>query len=153
MLETFRIFLMVIGGLQALLMFIDEGIFHHGRGLGAFERWGHVADTSLFLAALLVPAFCLPTQASMAAFIVLGCASCLLITKDEWIHSEACKPVEQWCHAMLFIMHGPILGLIGLVWYLGPNSWELKALPAAVLVFGIYQHLYWNVYNVRSNDK
>jgi len=153
MIETLRLLLLILGATQAAMMLIDEGIFHHRRGLDKFERWGHVADTSLFCIALLVPAFFDPSRISNAVFIVLAIASCLLITKDEWIHAEACEPIEHWCHAMLFVLHGAILVLIGLIWNLQPGAWELRALPVAVFFWGLYQHLYWNVYYGRSSHQ
>ncbi|MBC7661088.1 MAG: hypothetical protein H7249_15425 [Chitinophagaceae bacterium] len=151
MIDTLRLILMLCAGLQALMMFIDEGIFHHRRGLERFERWGHVADTSLFCAAVCVPAFFEPSRIAVIVFIILAFASSLLITKDEWIHAEACSPIEQWCHSLLFILHGALLVIIGVVWVLDPTIWELKALPLGVFLWGVYQHLYWNVYYVRSS--
>lgn len=153
MADTLRFILMILGGAQAVMMLVDEGVFHHRRGLGKFERWGHVADTSLFLAALCIPAFLTATHQNLVIYSVVSIASCLLITKDEWIHTEACEAVEQWCHAVLFVLHGAILVLIGSIWILEPNSWEIKAIPLAVFAWGLYQHIYWNIYYVRSRNK
>ncbi|RYZ89589.1 MAG: hypothetical protein EOP04_06420 [Proteobacteria bacterium] len=151
MVDQLRILLAVLGAVQALMMFIDEGIFHRRRGLDTFERWGHVADTFLFLIALLVPAFFAPGNASNLSYLLLSLASCLLITKDEWIHAKACPPLEHWCHALLFILHGALLVLIGIIWNLKPDALEIRALPIAVFIWALYQHFYWNIYYVRSN--
>lgn len=151
MIETLRFVLAGLGLTQAVLMLVDEGIFHHRRGLQKFERWGHVADTSLFFLAIAVPALLGPSRGTNVVFAVLALSSCLLITKDEWIHADACEPLEHWCHAMLFILHGALLTVIGILWNLQADVWELKALPIAVFFWGLYQHLYWNVYHVRSS--
>lgn len=151
MIEVLRFVLAGLGLTQAILMLVDEGIFHHKRGLEKFERWGHVADTGLFFIAISVPALFAPTTLVSSIYGVLAVASCLLITKDEWIHAEACEPIEHWCHAMLFILHGALLAVIGVLWNLQPDLPELKALPVAVFFWGLYQHLYWNVYHVRSS--
>ena len=153
MIETLRFVLAGLGLTQALLMLVDEGIFHHRRGLEKFERWGHVADTSLFFLAISIPAIFDPSLVTTSIYGLLAVASCLLITKDEWIHAEACAPLEHWCHAMLFILHGALLTVIGVLWNLPTDGvlWELKAMPVAVFLWGLYQHFYWNVYQVRSS--
>ncbi len=150
---SLHLLLMFLAATQALLMFVDEAVFHRRRGLETFERWGHVADTALFCTALSVPAFWTPTQAALLSFTGLAIASCLLVTKDEWIHTEACEPIEHWCHAMLFILHGALLVVVGVLWFLEPWAWELKALAASVFAWGIYQHLYWNIYYGRSSHQ
>ncbi|RZA13396.1 MAG: hypothetical protein EOP10_29805, partial [Proteobacteria bacterium] len=132
--DFLRILLFGLGATQAGLMFVDEGIFHRRRGLDRFERWGHVADTLMFFAALCIPAFFLPSQGALIAFAILALGSCLLITKDEWIHAEVCTGAEQWCHAMLFVLHGALLTVLGFVWVGNPSVIELKLLPAAVLL-------------------
>jgi hypothetical protein len=152
MADFLRILLFALGALQAVVMFVDEGIFHRRRGLERFERWGHVADTLMFFATLCVPAFFAPTQAALATFVVLALGSSLLITKDEWIHAEVCSGAEQWCHAMLFVLHGALLTVLGFVWKESPEVIELKLLPVAVLLWALYQHSYWNIYYVRSRN-
>ncbi|WP_141733388.1 hypothetical protein [Oligoflexus tunisiensis] len=139
--------------MQGMIMVMDEFVFHRRRGLPPFERWGHVADTSLFLLALLVPAFLTPTPTWLAVYGGLAFASCVFITKDEWIHASACSGAEQWCHALLFVLHGPILLTTGLIWFLQPHHPTLKMLPPIILVWGLYQHLYWNVYHDRKHSR
>jgi hypothetical protein len=152
MISFLALLLLGLTALQGLIMTVDEFFFHRKRGLPPFERWGHVADTSLFLLALLVPLLLPPTPVFLGLYAVLAGASCLLITKDEWIHASACSGAEQWCHAMLFVLHGPILLLAGLVWYLQPQHPILRILPPIVLMWGLYQHLYWNVYHERKHS-
>jgi hypothetical protein len=153
MIAVLSILLLILTALQGLIMVFDEFVFHRRRGLPAFERWGHVADTSLFLLALLLPALAAPTPLWLGFYAFFAIASCLFITKDEWIHASACSGAEQWCHAMLFVLHGPILLTAGLVWYLAPHHFALKMLPPIVLIWGLYQHLYWNVYHERKHTE
>jgi len=147
------ILLLGLTALQGLIMAVDEFVFHRRRGLPPFERWGHVVDTGLFLLALLLPALFTPNSILLILYGFLAIASCLLITKDEWIHASTCSGAEQWCHAMLFVLHGPILLLAGLVWYLNPGHFALKMLPPIILIWGLYQHLYWNVYYDRKHAR
>jgi len=144
--------LLALTAIQGLTMVFDEFIFHKGRGLETFERWGHVADTGLFFLALLVPALFWPNFWTLLLFGILAVASSLLITKDEWIHASSCTGAEQWCHSLLFILHGPILLSFGLLWYLDPSSLLLKGLPALVFLWGVYQFYYWNIYYARSHQ-
>lgn len=146
MAEVFRYFVLLLAGLQAIVMLIDEGYFHRQRGLGTFERYGHVVDTLFFSAALFIPFIWAPTTSSLVAYGILSFASCLIITKDEWIHAEACGGLEQWCHAVLFILHGALLLCLGVLWIYEPTAWELKFLAPGALVWAAYQHIYWNVY-------
>lgn len=139
-------FLIVLIALQGLAMMVDEFIFHRRRGLERFERWGHVADTGLFFLALLVPALAAPSGSALLLYGFLAISSSLLITKDEWVHAAACKPFEQWCHAVLFVLHGPILMTVGLLWYLAPEITLFHFLPLAVFSWGFYQFYYWNIY-------
>lgn len=152
MLETLRLTLLVLAGTQALVMLLDEGIFHRARWLEKFERWGHVADTALFFIALSIPAFFEPTPTSLSFFIFFAVASAALITKDEWVHAKFCSAAEHWCHAVLFILHGALLVLIGIIWSIEPDVWELKTLLLGVAAWALYQHFYWNIYYVRNRD-
>lgn len=133
-------------GFQGLLMLVDELVFHRQRGLDRFERWGHVADTSLFFLALLVPALFPPARPYTLIYIGLAVASALIITKDEAIHTKSCSAIEHWCHALLFILHGAILTSTYMLWQLAPAAPILALMPPVIFCWGLYQHLYWNVY-------
>ena len=136
----------VLSAIQGLVMVFDELHYHRKRGLQKFERWGHLADTGLFLAAVLIPVLLKPDTHSLVIYGLLAGCSSLFITKDEWIHAKACYGSEHWCHALLFILHGPLLLASGLLWYLEPNSILLKALPVLTLLWGFYQFFYWNIH-------
>ncbi len=146
MAEALNTLLFALTGLQGLVMVLDELIFHRRRGLGRFERWGHVVDTSVFFGALLIPALASFEQPYILAYCVMAGLSTLVITKDEAIHSRSCGAAEHWCHSLLFILHGAILLLVGLLWHLKPDAFLLQALPILVFCWGVYQHFYWNIY-------
>lgn len=143
---SMKYLLVFLIGVQGFLMLIDELIFHRQRGLGNFERWGHVADTGVFFLALLVPALFPLEQPYGLIYLGLALASSLIITKDEAIHNRACGAAEQWCHALLFVLHGAILMTVYMLWQLAPDAGLLRTLPLAVFCWGLYQHFYWNVY-------
>ncbi|HYX38900.1 MAG TPA: hypothetical protein VE954_37820 [Oligoflexus sp.] len=131
---------------QGIFIAIDELVFHRRRGLGTFERWGHIADSLLFAAPLGVTVFFLPQGTPMLAFIALAVLSSLLVTKDEWIHAAECRGGEHWCHSILFTLHGTVLLTAAFLWQDDPYSWPLKVMPLLVLGWGGYQFLYWHVY-------
>jgi hypothetical protein len=138
---------MLLVGAQALLMTVDEAYFHRRRGLTRTEAAGHVVDTSLFLAASLIPALLAPERGAFVAFVVLAIVSTLVVTKDEWIHADACEPAEHWVHAVLFAVHAPILIGLGVTWIAAPDHALLRVLPATVAAWGLFQTLYWTVHH------
>lgn len=125
-------------------MLVDELYFHRRRGLPLWERIGHPVDTASVLAcyvlALAVPASAtsLPWYALLAAF------SCLLVTKDEFVHASRCEPAEQWLHAVLFVLHPIVLGAGAWLWFQGERGLLLLS-ASLTAAFGAYQALYWNV--------
>lgn len=146
---------------QAVAIGCDEYYFHIKRGLPLWERIGHPIDTfsvlACFLFALLVPY----SDLSLKWYIGLSVFSCLMVTKDEWIHKHHCPAAEHWLHALLFLNHPIILTTVGLIWAsysgaAGPNwvqQWLYKPEPLhAMLVmqaiftglFFSYQVIYWN---------
>ncbi len=128
---------------QGTLMAVDEFVFHRGRGLPRWERVGHPLDTLTVLAPLS-SALLLPHAAPWTGvFLALAIFSCLFVTKDEWIHARHCEPVEQWLHALLFVLHPVLFLAIYLLWRAGETGW-LLAQAALVSGFFLWQLLYWN---------
>ncbi len=146
---------------QLIAMSIDEGYFHWKRGLPKWERIGHPIDTLsvviCFLFVLLVPF----SSGTLKIFIGLAALSCLLVTKDEFVHKHVCPASENWLHALLFINHPIILTATGLMWCAissqAAPSWivnwlggakELRSFLVFQLIgsslFMIYQIVYWN---------
>ncbi len=147
--------------LQALLIIFDEGFYHIRRGLPRWERIGHPVDTFSFVACLcLVQSIPYSTQ-GLIWFVILTILSCLLITKDEFIHKHHCPASEQWVHAVMFINHPVMLASLGLLWYASSGashshlitlaiqdkkvvSLFLKTQTIFTVAFMIYQIIFWN---------
>lgn len=136
----------VFAGLQGAVLLVDEVVFHWRRGLPRWERWGHPVDTFFFALPLTVNWLWPDARGAYWALAVL---SCLIITKDERHHAELAGGGEQWLHALLFLLHPVVLILAT-----APGVRETAAYPwllAAVAAFGLYQILYWNVFEPRQS--
>ncbi len=103
--------------LQGGLLLIDEFYFHRRRGLGLWERVGHPIDNLLLFLPLIFAFFSAP-ETGTARWIYFGFSalSCLLITKDEWVHTRECSASENWLHALLFVLHSVALGSAAWAW-------------------------------------
>lgn len=129
---------------QIVAIGVDEYYFHIKRGLPKWERIGHPLDT---LTVLLCFAFALiiaPSEGMIKWYVALGILSCLMITKDEFVHKHYCPPAEHWLHAVLFINHPILLTSMGLMWYYGHGFLFLALQALAVFGFFLYQVIYWN---------
>ncbi len=133
--------------LHGVLMMVDEFYYHHRRGLGRWEAMGHPVDTLFFMACFVYALWVSPAHA--AGFIALALLSTLIITKDEFVHADACPGGEQWLHALLFILHPVSLFALYLAWTQG---WRLLLglQTLLILLFGVYQVIYWNLYKNRK---
>lgn len=130
--------------LQAAAMAVDEGWFHRRRGLPRWERVGHPVDTlsvALCYAWLVVAA---PSSTNLIVFAALAAFSCLVVTKDEWVHARLCSPGEQWLHAVLFVLHPIVFAGFAAIWWSGRNPEVLVAQLTLTAAFGTYQLLYWS---------
>jgi 2-polyprenyl-6-hydroxyphenyl methylase/3-demethylubiquinone-9 3-methyltransferase len=132
-----------LAGAQAALMLVDEGAFHRVRRLGAWESWGHVADSALFAAALAPAALLAPTRGAVALYALLALVSTVFVTKDEWIHARECEAAENWVHALLFALHPSVLIAVGALWTGGAGALLRFGLPLAVAAYSFYQWSYW----------
>jgi 2-polyprenyl-6-hydroxyphenyl methylase / 3-demethylubiquinone-9 3-methyltransferase len=145
-------------GLQGLAMGFDEFGFHHRRTVPRWEWIGHALDTAVFLACLAFPLLLPPTSTHVRFFGWLAAFSCLLITKDEFIHRRLCSGGEHWLHAVLFILHPIVLIATAFLWMrLGSIALPWAPTPPltltgrmlilqVVLVSGflVFQVLYWS---------
>lgn len=144
-------------GLQGLAMAVDEFGFHHHRTVPRWERLGHALDTAVFLACLVCPLLLVPTWPHLRLFGCLAVGSCLLITKDEFIHQRLCSGGEHWLHAVLFILHPIVLAATGFLWAsLGSSAlsrtsntlilsaWLLLLQAGLVAGFLVFQVVYWS---------
>ena len=125
-------------------MTIDEYI-HHQRGLGMWERLGHPVDTLTVFVALSYVALNPYTSETLTVYLMLSGFSCLVITKDEFVHTKECGAFENWLHALLFILHPVIFLSAGLLWRDEPENQFLDYWAIMVGVFMLYQILRWSI--------
>lgn len=128
----------------SVVILIDEFYFHWKRNLPRWERLGHPVDTILFLLPIGLLAFSEKTSLSEATYAYTSVLSCLCITKDEWIHAQHSGPSEIWFHSLLFTLHPVVLISGYFIW--GQHLTFVRLFFFAVLAFGIYQFIFWNVY-------
>jgi hypothetical protein len=133
-------------GLQAFAMLFDEFYFHHKRGLPNWERIGHPIDTFFVLICYLYLLYWPPSGSNLNIYISLCAFSSLLITKDEFIHTELCEPSENWLHSVLFILHPLTFFSAGLLWWNHAQTYFLMIQAFALMLFMIYQIFYWSYY-------
>lgn len=146
---------------QALVIGFDEYYFHVKRGLPLWERIGHPLDTLSLLVCVFFVLLVPYSSFALKWYIGLGVFSCLMVTKDEWVHKHHCPAAEHWLHALLFINHPIVLGSIGIIWWVMTGdtapSWMQKWLnrptalhtmllvqAGAITLFFLYQVIYWN---------
>ena len=115
--------------LQGAAMIWDELYFHSKRGLGRWERWGHPIDTISVLIPTSITLKFPFNETFESLFIILAVLSCLIVTKDEFVHSKECEPAEQWLHSVLFILHPFVF--LSLWWFW--RSHETTALLVALI--------------------
>lgn len=138
--------------LQFIVIGLDEYCFHLKRGLPLWERIGHPIDT-LSVLACFVFAYTIPySETSLKGYIALALFSCLMVTKDEFVHKHHCPAAEHWLHALLFINHPILLTCVGFIWkYPTPFlSGFLVLQMLFVVLFFLYQVIYWNLLTLRK---
>lgn len=132
-------------------MFFDEFYYHHKRRLGKWESIGHPIDSFFFLICF---GFCALFQISdfhFYIFIALSIISTLIITKDEWVHSEQSYPTENWLHSILFIIHPVALGALYFAWKFNFKT-VIQVQAFIIAVFMLYQIIYWNFMQGNQNE-
>ncbi len=153
--------------LQAIAIGIDEAYFHYKRGLPLWEKIGHPIDTFGYLICITFILFAPCTDTNVNIYIALSVLSCLLVTKDEFIHKHHCPGSENWLHALLFILHPLVLIMAGLVWPIiqvpaaqtvelpswlaifleasEPLRFFLTVQAVLITLFFLYQVIFWNI--------
>lgn len=129
--------------LVTLLMGYDE-VLHKRRGLGPWEKLGHPIDTLTVFAPLSFITINEYSYHRLIIFIILGAFSCLVVTKDEFIHTQECEAIENWVHSMLFILHPMIFAASAIIWKYHPEDDFLTVQAIGVGVFMIYQVIRWS---------
>lgn len=155
---------------QMIVIVLDEGHFHIKRGLPRWERIGHPLDT-FSVVACMAYVLAVPFSAfALKLYLVLAALSCILITKDEFIHKHHCPTAEHWVHAILFINHPILLTIVGMIWAAcSPEveaSWLKEWLSHTALLrlfiwgqlifaslFCLYQIVYWNFIYKPKNEQ
>lgn len=132
--------------LQGLAMFGDEFYFHHKRGLPLWEKVGHPVDTFSVLLCYLFLYLQPVNEFNMYVYVGLCAFSCLLITKDEFIHTQLCDAKENWLHAILFVLHPITFLAAGIFWKENLNPTFLLIQPIVLAGFMAYQIIYWSFY-------
>lgn len=147
---------------QALGMFFDEGYFHIRRGLPKWERIGHPIDTFSVIFCLAYVLFIPFSTPALTFYIILAIISCILVTKDEFVHKEHCPATENWLHAILFTLHPITLTCAGFIW---PVVQGIEVTPwisqwlddkqslrlflqmqlGTTTLFFFYQIIFWNI--------
>ena len=148
--------------MQAAAIIFDEFYFHVRRGLPKWERIGHPVDTFsvliCFAWVLLMPF----TPYNLKVYCFLAVFSCLVVTKDEFVHKHHCKASENWLHALLFVLHPICLASAGLIWPIIQTApapvWLIVLLDRPAIleqfitmqvgimgIFFFYQVVYWNL--------
>lgn len=147
--------------LQALAIGIDESYFHVKRGLPKWERIGHPIDTFCFLICLLFTLWMPFTEFNLKVYIALAVVSCIMVTKDEFVHTHHCPALENWLHAFLFILHPITLIVACCMWpviqgqevpvwlthlFCEPTQLYRILLGQALFItlFFFYQIIFWN---------
>ena len=139
-------------GVQAFAILVDEFVFHRSRNLPRWERLGHPIDTfSVVLCYLFIFALA-PSLQNIYIYSGLCLISCILVTKDEFIHRKVCGGAESWLHAVLFLAHPVTFIVAGIIWQdhatrVQANDFLWMVLQLQLLAmagFLFYQILYWN---------
>ncbi|PIS00234.1 MAG: hypothetical protein COT84_08500 [Chlamydiae bacterium CG10_big_fil_rev_8_21_14_0_10_35_9] len=148
--------------IQAVAIGIDEAYFHYKRGLPKWERIGHPIDTLSVLFCMWMVLFASFNAYNLKLYIVFSVISCLMVTKDEFVHKHHCPASENWLHALLFIIHPLTLCSAGMIWAahssLSAPLWMKQVFDhpflfnkflyiqaIAMTVFLLYQIIFWNV--------
>lgn len=131
--------------LQAVAIFFDEYYFHRKRGLPLWERIGHPVDTLSAFACYAFISFNQPTELNIYIYVGLCAFSSLLVTKDEFVHTEKCEAKENWLHAILFILHPVTFFCAGLLWKEQVYLTYLFSFMVGTFLFMFYQIVYWSL--------
>lgn len=130
---------------QIFAMMFDEFYFHWKRGLPKWERIGHPLDTLSIVAAIGYIVVVPYSRSALLPYILLAILSCLLVTKDEWVHRKHCNGKEQWLHALLFLNHPLVLLAMGFLWQRQGSARSFLLIQFVMtILFCLYQIVYWN---------
>lgn len=132
--------------LQGLILFVDEFFFHRHRGLPTWEIIGHPLDSLSVVACFAFLYFFDYSATTFVIYLVLAVFSCVLITKDEFIHTAQATAQENWLHSLLFILHPIPLISAGWLWMASTEKPTFALMGTFVFSFMLYQIGYWGFY-------
>ena len=132
--------------LQGAILFFDELYFHRKRGLPLWEKFSHPIDSFSVLICYLFLFVSEYNESTLKIFIGLSVLSCLLITKDEFVHKEQAPAAENWLHALLLIVHPVPFIAAGLLWAEATEKLSFGLMAVFVLLFMLYQIIYWSFF-------
>ncbi len=138
---------------QSVAIGLDELVFHVKRGLPKWERIGHPIDTLSVVACFIFVLSTPYSQQALYYYIALALLSCILVTKDEFVHKHHCPAMEHWLHALLFINHPIILAALGLLWHQNLYRGFIISQLVMISLFCLYQIIYWNFIYVPQENK
>ena len=131
--------------LQALAMIADEGVFHRRRGLSRWERIGHPFDAFCVAGCYAWLLWSGPgDEHALSIYIAVAATSCVLITKDEFVHARACEPLEHWLHAVLFVLHPIVFLAFGVLWWNGSGAPWIALQLGLTVACALHQIAYWS---------
>jgi hypothetical protein len=135
--------LLIPGGLQGIFILLDEFLFHQRRRLGPWEIFGHPLDTLSVIIPFIFLMLSPTTEQNLWIYFGLCLFSSILITKDEFVHTELCSGYEHWLHAILFILHPISFFTFALLWVQNEYRFFLIGQSVLIFIFLIYQIIYW----------
>jgi hypothetical protein len=138
--------LAIVALLQALCTGFDEMICHRKRGLPHWERIGHPVDSFFLTLTLAYAGYFSFSPSRLVVFGAMAILSCLIVSKDEFVHAQQCDGFESWLHALMFMLHPVLLMLVGISWRDGSAQIIRSGLPIIVGLVGSYQFIYWNIF-------
>jgi 2-polyprenyl-6-hydroxyphenyl methylase/3-demethylubiquinone-9 3-methyltransferase len=130
--------------IQGLAMLFDEFYFHRKRGLPKWERLGHPIDTLSVLICFGYLSLSNAATLNLNVYLGLSILSCLLITKDEFVHIQECSASESWLHSILFILHPVVLFVSYKIAFDPALHWFFSIQFALAGLMFLYQTIYWN---------
>ncbi len=137
--------------IQSLVIAADEFRFHRRRHVPKWEKWGHSLDTLSLLLCFSSILFLKPDAQGLKLYGLLAISSCLFVTKDEFIHSRLCSPMEHWLHAVLFLLHPLVLlGAAALWFWYWDEAWSHRFIGAECLAAGIF--FIYQLYRAASKE-
>jgi hypothetical protein len=152
MILTASTILMLLTSVQIALFAIDELHCHRKRGLPRWEIIGHPIDTVSTLLTYSIAVFLEFSPTHLTWYTLSALASCIIVTKDEFVHAKLCDGFESWIHALMFMLHPVMFIAFGYAWSLGEASHIMQLIAGSALLVGVYQIVFWKFFYDHSHQ-